>query len=374
MNTELKLQPNRRQVIKVYANPSHNQPDRQASLNPILQAIWNSSPSEEQLRSFRSRQEDFVSVPKAEEADLYLLCLNWNFYVDHGLVSLAAKEAGEARKAKKPLVVFSGGDFTANLRFPGAVLFQSSGYRSRRSVNGTQIFSLPNYFIADYQSVYGQGVADVRQKNPQPIVGFCGQADGSPLDVVRRYIACQLRKCAFKTGLRKWEPPPFETVRWRRRVLDQLAADPCVETRFILRRRYRAGYWVEKKDPFHVTRLELVNNIRDTNYTVCMRGGGNFSVRLYETLCLGRIPVFVDTDCILPYDQVVDWRRYCVWIDSSEVSNISRKVIEFHNALSSEEFMARQQECRRLWQDWLSADGYWSQFWHHFATRPASPL
>jgi hypothetical protein len=157
-------------------------------------------------------------------------------------------------------------------------------------------------------------------------------------------------------------------------VLDQLAADPRVETRFISRRRYWAGYWAKKKDPFHVTRLELVNNIRDTNYTVCMRGGGNFSVRLYETLCLGRIPVFVDTDCILPYDQVVDWKRYCVWIDSSEVSSISRKIIEFHNALSSEEFVARQQECHRFWQDWLSVDGYWNQFWHHFATRSASPL
>jgi hypothetical protein len=153
----------RRQIIKVYANPSHNQPDRQGSLNPILQAIWSSSPSEEQLRSFRSRKENFVSVAKPEDADLYLLCLNWNFYVDHGCISLAAEEASHARKAKKPLVVFSGGDCTANLPFPGAVLFQPSGYRSRRSVNGTRIFSLPNYFIADYRSVYGQGVADVHQ-------------------------------------------------------------------------------------------------------------------------------------------------------------------------------------------------------------------
>jgi hypothetical protein len=241
-------------------------------------------------------------------------------------------------------------------------------------VNSIQIFSIPNYYIDDYQVVYGQGVANVRQKTANPIVGFCGQAGGSLLDDMRRGIACQARKCAFRTGLRKWEPPPFETVRWRRRVLDHLADDPCVETRFILRRRYRAGYWAEKKDPFHVTRLEMVGNMLDTNYTVCMRGGGNFSVRLYETLCLGRIPIFVDTDCILPYDHIVDWRKYCVWIDSSEVSSISRKVIEFHKALSSEEFVAWQQECRSFWQDWLSADGYWNQFWHHFGHTFSRPV
>ena len=104
-------------------------------------------------------------MPKPEEADLYLLCLNWNFYVDHGSISLAAEEVSHARKARKPLVVFSDGDFTANIPFPGAVLFQSSAYCSRRSVNGAQIFSPPS-FINDYQAVYGRGIADVHQKNP----------------------------------------------------------------------------------------------------------------------------------------------------------------------------------------------------------------
>ena len=77
---------------------------------------------------------------------------------------------------------------------------------------------------------------------------------------------------------------------------------PALTTNYILRSKYRAGVSREK-DPFHPSRLEFVNNILGSDYTVCMRGGGNFSVRFYETLSLGRIPVFIDTDCLLPWHE-----------------------------------------------------------------------
>jgi len=358
------------QVINVYAAANGALPQSQDNLNPILQALWSTSPSEKQMAEYRSRRNSFRSVPSPEYADLVLLCFTWNHYLNRGLVSLAQQEAAAARKAHKPFVVFSQGDYTANLPFDGAVVFQTSCYHSRRTANGGggEVYALPS-FIPDYQILYNDGKEDIRPKAAHPIVGFCGQAGGSILDVVRRAAACQARKCAYRLGLRQWEPPPFETVRWRKRVLDCLSRDPRLETRFIIRRRYRAGYSAKKKDPFHPTRLEMVDNIRNANYTVCVRGGGNFSVRLYETLSLGRIPIFVDTDCILPYDKIIDWRRYCVWVDSADLSSISQKVLDFHAALADEEFLQRQRECRRLWQQWLSADG----FWHHFACHFAKP-
>ncbi len=122
----------------------------------------------------------------------------------------------------------------------------------------------------------------------------------------------------------------------------------------------------ERDDPWHPTNVEFVNNIFNTDYTVCIRGGGNFSKRLYETLCCGRIPIFVDTDSVLPYDFAVDWKRYCVWIDRSEVPHIAEKVAGFHAGLSPNDFEDLQRECRKLWQDRLSRQGFFDHFHEHF--------
>ena len=74
---------------------------------------------------------------------------------------------------------------------------------------------------------------------------------------------------------------------------------------------------------------------------MCQRGG-NFSYRFYETLSCGRIPVFVDTDCVLPADDLVDWQKICVWVDESELDEISDRVAGFHSALSPSDFTEMQ--------------------------------
>jgi hypothetical protein len=139
-----------------------------------------------------------------------------------------------------------------------------------------------------------------------------------------------------------------------------------VSANLLLRRRYRAAYKAKPKDPFHPTRLDFVGNILQSDYTLCMRGGGNYSWRFYEVLSLGRIPVFVDTDCLLPYQNVIDYRRYCVWISEADIRKTPSIIGEFHQALSAEAFQDLQQQCRRLWLERLSRDGFYRHFSDHF--------
>ena len=96
-------------------------------------------------------------------------------------------------------------------------------------------------------------------------------------------------------------------------------------------------------------RQEYVQNMIESDYILCARGAGNFSYRLYETLSCGRIPVFIDTDCVLPYNFAIEWKKYCVWVNEGELSHIAEKVAEFHSRLSPQEFLDLQSACRRLW-------------------------
>ena len=65
-----------------------------------------------------------------------------------------------------------------------------------------------------------------------------------------------------------------------------------------------------------------------------MRGGGNYSLRLYETLCLGRIPLFINTDCVLPFENNIDWKELCLWVDENDLDRIGEIVLDFHSSIS----------------------------------------
>jgi hypothetical protein len=141
-----------------------------------------------------------------------------------------------------------------------------------------------------------------------------------------------------------------------------------VRSNFILRNGWFNGAFV---GDFNMARLqrsraEYLENMLGSDYILCARGYGNCSIRLYETLCCGRIPVFINTDCVLPYEGWVDWKRYCVWVEEEELPRVADIVADFHERLSPDEFLDLQRSCRRLWEDWLSPHGFFKNFHRHF--------
>jgi hypothetical protein len=105
-------------------------------------------------------------------------------------------------------------------------------------------------------------------------------------------------------------------------------------------------------------RREYVDNMVDSDYVLCVRGSGNYSYRLYEALCMGRVPVIVDTDLALPGGADIDWRALSVWVDRSALEQLPERVREFHAGLTPPEFVELQHRLRRLWTERLSPQGY----------------
>lgn len=161
-----------------------------------------------------------------------------------------------------------------------------------------------------------------------------------------------------------------DPVQARLRALRALSRSREVDTNFIIRSRFWDGTVLPSglvdKERQRVARGEFLKNMIHSDYILCARGVGNFSYRLYETLSCGRIPVFIDTDCFLPYHLEIDWSRYCVWVEEEEIDRIGQKVAKFHESLKAEEFTELQKACRRLWEEWLSPEGFFSNFHRHF--------
>lgn len=357
-------------VMHVYL--SHSVADLQGiqpvMMNDIARAQLELRSNPEKARELGSLATHFCLEESPDKADIHLLPLTWKWYLKFSRLDLVATAVDLARSAGKPIVLFSMGDYTAKIPFSGMTIFQPCAYRSRRFENGNRVFALPA-FIPDYVELYCNGQLPLREKRPRPVVGFCGLAGGKWYQLAYRLTKLQVHRAAFRLGITPWEPPPFEPTIFRRKVLALLEACPEIECNFILRDRYRAGYRAKKKDPFHPTRMEFIQNMLDSDYIVCMRGGGNFSVRFYEALCMGRIPVFVDTDCLLPLDHVIDYSEFTVWAENKSLDQLASTVSHFHSRIPNDlEFQFLQLKCNQMWHQYLSRHSFWGNFYLHFAS------
>ncbi|NLE00774.1 MAG: exostosin family protein, partial [Fibrobacter sp.] len=106
-------------------------------------------------------------------------------------------------------------------------------------------------------------------------------------------------------------------------------------------------------------RKEYADNMLKSDYVLVTRGAGNFSYRFYEVLSCGKIPVFIDTDCVLPFEDSINWRDYCVWVDQSEIKHLGDKIDEFHQKISDDGFIQIQKAIRSLYEEKICPSGYY---------------
>jgi len=307
-------------------------------------------------------QRHLQMVPLVD-ADAAVLPVDWG--KAQGGVLVGELRAAAAAQGK-PTVIFFEGDSTAPIRVDNSMVFRASLDRAERLPSE---HAMPG-FCQDLAQVYCGGDVRVRPYRSRPTVGFCGHAS-APKEEVRYALLQHSPRWLLKLLLRLGMSSEIAIGRaLRRRAMRRLAAVKGVECNFVVRQRFWNGvYGSDGQMNLQLaqeSRLAFVQNLLDSDYALCVRGFGNYSFRLYEALSLGRIPVFINTDCVLPYDRWIDWKRYVVWVEQSEVDRIAETVQEFHASLTPAGFADLQRSCRQLWDEWLSPHGFFAQFHRHF--------
>jgi len=296
-----------------------------------------------------------------EKADVAVFPEDWSHVLgDVAAVARAEQFLESTRKAKKATVIFFWNDSDEDIPYDSTVVFRTSLYRSRRKANE---FAMPAW-SEDFVTKYLGGQLPVRSKHPRPVVGFCGYVPSIPTP---NGMSGAIRK--WKTFLTNLGRQKKADSSIRNEALQALSSHPRIDPKIVIRKHFFGHALLPSGEldyeKLQRLRQEYVQNIVESDYILCARGGGNFSYRLYETLSCGRIPVFVDTDCVLPFQSEISWKEYCVWVDEKEVERVGEKVAEFHNSLSDREFLDLQRECRDLWANHLSPEGFFTNLYKH---------
>lgn len=216
-----------------------------------------------------------------------------------------------SEKLDKPLWCFYNDDDDRQFNLPqNIILYRTSFYQSTKLKNEKPMIA----FGPDY---YKKNILE----EPKLSIGYCGHIEHG-----------------------------------RKKYLDLLSES--LDTDFILRK----GFWAPGI-PKEIARIDYFNNLEKNLFTFCYRGAGNFSYRFYETLMMGRIPILIDTDCVLPFFHLHLLKKENIGIIIKEEEIVSKKInlieeIKDYYRKYKEKFREIQLNNRKIWETYYSPIGF----------------
>ncbi len=340
-------------------------------LAPLLQPLFDEARPSERATAWERRFDGYATVANSmfevtsiEDADVVVLPgdwywvrgTSWRSRPDRRLTEMVRPLYESARASGKPVVMFYSGDRSCDrVPYPEAHVFREGPFGSR---SGPRDHALPA-FPEDLVEEYYDGTLLERPKRDSPVVGFCGLANAKSS---WRQVGGQLIYHPVVVAReRRVDPSPYLGEVLRERAVRLLREHHDIEANFILRSSKVFFRSAESRDLVEV-RDEYVRNLAESDYVLCIRGSGNYSYRLYEAMCMGRIPVILNTDLVLPCEDEIAWKKLAVWVERDDISSLPDRIREFHSRLSPTEFVELQHSLRRHWLDLLSPEGFFGRF------------
>lgn len=256
-----------------------------------------------------------------------------------------------AKRIQKPLALFSNSDFILSPSNANAFVFTPGAYKS----NPFQI-DIPATFDQDPFEKWNFGHWEPAPHSQKPSIGFCGQATRNPLKALKDAMTFSKARLRKQLGYSHSDSGPIFLPAWERaRLLEVFEKDGRFQTDFVLRTKYKGGATSEEQK--RQVEREFFENIYSNLFTVCMRGMGNYSVRFYQTLAMGRIPVLIDTDYSVAFNAFHQLESLIPVIPYAQKNHAAEMTFEYFAGKNAEELIHIQKQCRLIWEAYFQKEG-----------------
>jgi len=98
---------------------------------------------------------------------------------------------------------------------------------------------------------------------------------------------------------------------------------------------------------------EFINITKRSIFSLCPKGYGKQSFRLYEVIQLGSVPIFVYTDKWFPFKKFINWDKFCVLIHENEIHSLKNKLLSY-NKIDIKNMLA---EGRKIYNEYFTMEG-----------------
>lgn len=270
-------------------------------------------------------------------------------------------------------------NFKGEARMDGACELAKDYFTYTDNSDEADIFVLPYKFRGTKDS-YFRSLAKLAEKNKKFLYAFFIDDDESYYDLpknVRLYRTSMSERSRQDNEL---PMPAFtadffdnnyiipkkpeigycgHTLHGREKILNKIS-NSGVQTNFIL----RDGFWAPELPDKSEAKRQFVKNLEANLFTVCYRGAGNFSYRLYETLMMGRIPILINTSTVLPEN--IKTAMVYLNVDEND-KELQKRVFEYCHHMVREDpvdSLKAQWTNRKVWLNHASPKGFINNFFN----------
>ncbi len=286
-------------------------------------------------------------------------------YIDHDYTTAEIENLKEklfamielANNFQKKIIIFYYFDPIEKIDLANVIVFRTSIKKNAKNSNE---YAMPAY-TKDLRKRKSIAANELWiDKKGKPTVGFRGQAAPVKLPV-KLAVKRKINNALQLAGIQKQFNLHYNFGYLARR--DAIVAflnNSKIQTDITLTTLEQSWDPINAVEPF-------VNNIINNQYNLCVSGHGNYSFRLYEVLSAGRIPVFINTDCVLPFEEFIDWKKHVVWIEEKDAGRADQYLLDFHNDIHPDDFLQLQKNNRLLWEKYLSKQGFYENIHQYFS-------
>lgn len=302
-----------------------------------------------EINPFTNASPFVKTVDYPSEADAFLFPYPYNVGRREQLYLTAFIEL--AKENRKPLIVAAFGDQFEMVDDRADIVLRTSAYK--KSLTKRDMFVPPT--VSDVGAIYG---VLPKQKEELPTVGFCGYA-GFPN--IKSRLTFTYKNLILGTGglFNERLSVMRQGIYFRRKAMNVLSHSSRVQTKFITRSFYSGSRKTIGMDA-GVARREYIENMQNADLVLAPKGDGNYSLRFYEALSLGRIPLLIDTDTPLPGEE--SWYKDAILrVSWKDIGKLPQIVSEWFNSISNDEFIAMQERARTLFIEHLFAPRFYTE-------------
>ena len=340
-------------LLKVFVAKKESIINRK-SCSPFLYPFLLQHTNKEEIEKLYGKWVNDVSlVDNVEECDIVMPAHHINHYYTNGIVDELKAINRIAVDNNKLTICFTVGDWGITPKLENFHLYRNGGYLSKNKGNE---FCYPFILGVDPVERFYNNQLQFNSKTEKPIIGFCGRASDNNLDKIKDILKNMRRLLLHTAG--KWHEDVdlfYGSSSKRFAMLQKIKQHSNVDTNFIYHKGFVGGL-NSFKNAGEVNKI-FYKNIQDSQYIYCYRGWGNFSLRLYETMASGRIPVIVRSDNNLPCSDVIDWNIFPN-VQENEYDNIAEIVSSFHASISENAFIELQAGARKIWEKYLTYNAF----------------
>lgn len=263
-----------------------------------------------------------------------------------------------ARQHNKPLIIDATSDSDIFIDIPNAHILRCGLYKTLQ-----QPFETECPFWSNNRSKVRLDALEISAKPERPAIGFCGTTNSiGKLSNMAKFFAPNLTvkfllsqgKYASKIDIRLREGM---SLKLRETAIKLIASDKRLESNFELTNNHKSYYCQDENNRIVLEDL-FIENTKKSDYILCVRGTGNYSGRLYMALNAGCIPIVLDTDIVIPFEEKLN----LIKVPLNFLHQIGDIILEHFENITDEEFKEIKAHNRRVYHQFIAPEKFFPEF------------